>query len=155
MNLLYLLCPERGGPSREFGYLARSSARTRMTSAVMNRQSMAIITATRIQDDFSSNRPHLLCVGTARRSFSAACGPTAQSSGPTFRHRFPHTQKKRDQFISGILVGSVRAVTRVGRGRSHLQSRGHFAIINGYAQGNPCAVNCTTAFGVLAGRAAF
>jgi large subunit ribosomal protein L1 len=28
-----------------------------------------------------------------------------------------------------------------------LQSRDHFAIINGYKQGNSCAVNCTTAFG--------
>jgi large subunit ribosomal protein L1 len=28
-----------------------------------------------------------------------------------------------------------------------LQSRDHFAIINGYTQGNTCAVNCTTAFG--------
>ena len=83
-----------------------------MTSAVMNCQSMAIITATRIQDDFSSNRPHLLCVGTARRSFTAACGPTIRSSGSIFRHRFPRTQKKRDQFIDRILIGIVRAVTR-------------------------------------------
>ncbi len=30
---------------------------------------------------------------------------------------------------------------------THLQSPGHFAIINGYTQGNPCVVNCTTAIG--------
>ena len=116
-NLLYLLCPERGGPSREFGYLARSSARTRITRATTNRQSMAMLMATRVQDDFSSNRPHLLCVGTARRSFSAACGPTIRPSGSILRHRFPRTQRKRDQFIDMILIGSVRAVTRVGRVR--------------------------------------
>jgi hypothetical protein len=54
---------------------------------------MAIVINTRIQDDFSSNRPHLLCVGTARRSLSTACGPTAQSSEPIFRRRF-HTRKR-------------------------------------------------------------
>jgi hypothetical protein len=59
--------PEGYGSFREFGYLS-SSARTRIASAVTNRQSMAIVIATRIQDDFSSNRPHLPCVGTARRS---------------------------------------------------------------------------------------
>jgi len=78
--------------SREFGYLI-SSARTRITSAITNRQSTAIVIATLIQDDFSSNRPHLLCVGTARRSLSTACGPTAQSSEPIF-HRRSHTRKR-------------------------------------------------------------
>jgi hypothetical protein len=111
--LLYLLYPGRGGPSRVFGYL-NSSARTRITSAVTNRQSMAMVIATRIQDDFSSNRPHLLCVGTARRSFQAARGPTVRSSGPILRQRFPHTQKKRDHSTVVILTGSVRTVTRVG-----------------------------------------
>jgi hypothetical protein len=64
-----------------------------MTSAVTNRQSMAMVMTTRIQDDFSSNRPHLLCVGTARRSFKAACGPTAHCSEPIFRRR-SHTRKR-------------------------------------------------------------
>jgi hypothetical protein len=51
-----------------------------MTSAVTNRQSMAIVIATLIQDDFSSNRPHLLCVSTARRSFRGL-----RTDGPLFR----------------------------------------------------------------------
>lgn len=50
-----MICPGRVWPSREFGYLLRSSARTRIAIAVMNRQSMAMVTITRIQDDFSSN----------------------------------------------------------------------------------------------------
>jgi len=81
--------PGRVWPSREFGYLI-SSARTRITSATTNRQSMAIVMATRIQDDFSSNRPHLLCVGTARRSFSrpadrrpALPGRSSTAAAPT------------------------------------------------------------------------
>jgi hypothetical protein len=78
--------------SREFGYLI-STARTRITSAVTNRQSTATVIATRIQDDFLSNRPHLLCAGTARRSVSTACGPTAHSSEPIF-HRRSHTRKR-------------------------------------------------------------
>jgi hypothetical protein len=35
-----------------------------MATASMNRQSMVIVTANRIQDDERSIRPHLLCVGT-------------------------------------------------------------------------------------------
>ena len=91
--LLYSMCPGRGGylSSRVFGYLI-SSARTRITSAVTNRQSTAIVIATRIQDDLLSNRPHLSCVGTARGSLSTACGPTAHSSEPIF-HRRSHTRK--------------------------------------------------------------
>ena len=88
--------PGRVGTSRVFGFLT-SSARTRITSAITNRQSMAIVIATRIQDDFSSNRPHLLRVGTARRSLVTACGPTAHSSEPIFPPPLPHTQKKRNQ----------------------------------------------------------
>jgi len=53
-----------------------------MTSAITNRQSMAIVMATRIQDDFSSNHPHLPCVGTA------------QSPGPIFRRCRFHTRKE-------------------------------------------------------------
>jgi hypothetical protein len=50
-----VLIPGRSGSSREFGHF-RSSTRTRSTSATTNRQSMAIVIKTRIQDDFSSNR---------------------------------------------------------------------------------------------------
>jgi hypothetical protein len=42
------------GPSRESGYLNNSSAKVRITRAVTNRQSMAIVMASRNQDDFSS-----------------------------------------------------------------------------------------------------
>ncbi len=124
-NLLYLPCPGRVGPSRVFGYL-RSSAKTRITRAITNRQSMAMEMATRVQDDFSSNvltsYDHPMdedpSAGTpvwhGPQVVLAACGPTARSSGPIFRHRFPHTQKKRDQFIGWNLIGSVRTVTCVG-----------------------------------------
>jgi hypothetical protein len=47
----------RGGPFREFGYFS-SSAKARITSAITNRQSMAIVTATRIQDDLFRHRSH-------------------------------------------------------------------------------------------------
>ena len=101
--------PGRVGTSRVFGFLT-SSARTRITSAITNRQSMAIVIATRIQDDFSSNRPHLLCVGTARRSLDTACGPTAHSSEPIFPPPLPHTQMKRIQ-SNGIM--SPRSATSI------------------------------------------
>jgi hypothetical protein len=95
--------PEGVGSSREFCYLVRSSVRTRITSAVTNRQSMAIVIRTRIQDDFSPN---------ALTSFALA-RPAGRSSGlrtdgPIFRtdlhHRFPNTQRRRDQSISGIAL---------------------------------------------------
>ncbi len=57
------LIPEGVGPPGRFGYLV-SSARTRITSAIMKRQSMAIVIVTRIQDDFSSN--HLTSFVLAR-----------------------------------------------------------------------------------------
>lgn len=41
-------------PSREFGYFI-SSTRAKTTSAITNRQSTAIIIATRVQDDLSPN----------------------------------------------------------------------------------------------------
>jgi hypothetical protein len=53
---------------------------------------MAIEMASRIQDDFSSNRPHLLCVGTARRSLHGL-----QTDGPNFRADLPppiHIRKR-------------------------------------------------------------
>lgn len=86
----------RCGPSREFGYFLRNSAKARIASAILNRQSMAIIMTTRIQDGFWAISLHLPCVGTARRSFRAACGPTVRSSGPISCRRFPHTQGRRD-----------------------------------------------------------
>ena len=89
-----VLIPGRCRTSWGFGYLT-SSARTRSTSAITNRQSMATVINKRIQDDRSSIRPHLLCVSTARRSLVTACagpgrqvfvawvvGSTAQSSEP-------------------------------------------------------------------------
>ena len=59
---------------------------------------MAIVIATRIQDDFSSNRPHLLCVGTARRAVAGGL----RTDGSIFRADpppwpLPHTQKKGNQ----------------------------------------------------------
>jgi hypothetical protein len=79
--------PERGGnlsrkgeeSSREFGCLI-SSARAKITSAVTNRQSMAIVIATRIQVVLSPN---------ALTSFALA-RPAGRSSGlrtddPIFR----------------------------------------------------------------------
>ena len=104
------LVPEGCGPSWEFGYLI-SSARTRMTRAATNRQSMAMVIATRIQDDLSSNRPHLLCVGTARRSFSAACGPTARSSGPISAAAAPTLAKKALAVYRLVVLDVVRSVT--------------------------------------------
>jgi hypothetical protein len=93
-----VLIPGRCRTSWGFGYLT-SSARTRSTSAITNRQSMATVINKRIQDDRSSIRPHLLCVSTARRSLVTACagpgrqvfvawvvGPTAQSSEPIRSH---------------------------------------------------------------------
>jgi hypothetical protein len=50
-----VLNPGRGGTSREFGY-RNSSAKARITRAVTNRQSTAIVMTIRIQDDFSSTR---------------------------------------------------------------------------------------------------
>ena len=105
-----VLVPGRVWPFREFGYLT-SSARTRITSAITNRQSMAIVIKTRIQDDFSSNRPHLLCVGTARRSLTTARGPTARSSGPIFPPPLPHTQMKRFDLIACISTQPLTGIT--------------------------------------------
>jgi hypothetical protein len=91
-----LKCPGRVGPFREFGYLI-SSARTRITSASTNRQSTAIVIATRVQDDFSSN---VLTSFTLARP--AGRSSDLRTDGPLFRTDLlpplTHSQKKRDQF---------------------------------------------------------
>jgi hypothetical protein len=74
-----------------------------MTRAVTNRQSMAIVIATRIQDGFSSNRPHLLCVN-GPQVVATACGPTAHLPGRSLRYRI-HTRKV-DANILGFPVSS-------------------------------------------------
>jgi hypothetical protein len=45
---------------------------------------MAMVTATRIQDDFSSNRPHLLCVGKGPQVVLGGL----RTDGPIFRADF-------------------------------------------------------------------
>ena len=75
-----------------------------------NRQSMAIVTATRIQDDFSSN---------ALTSFALA-RPAGRSSGlrtddPIFRidlrRRFPRTQKRAGSVYGRDVVLIVGQIT--------------------------------------------
>jgi len=92
-SLFAILAVSRKGVAlREFGYLS-SSARTRITSAVTNRQSMAMVIATRIQDDFSSNRPHLLRVSTARSRLRRPADRRPNLPGRFFRRR-SHTRKR-------------------------------------------------------------
>jgi hypothetical protein len=81
---------------------------------------MAIVINKRIQDDRLSIRPHLLCVGTARRSLTTACGPTAQSSEPIFPPPFPHTQKKRKQSTGIAAASSAFSVTSLFNRKTHL-----------------------------------
>ena len=56
---------------------------------------------------FYPSHPHLLCVGTARRSVQTACGPTAHSSEPIF-HRRSHTRKRSASILRR--AASPRAV---------------------------------------------
>jgi hypothetical protein len=83
-------------PYRDFGYFI-ISVRTRSATANTNRQSMATVMANRIQNDLSSNRPHLLCVNTARRSSSGL-----RTDSPIFRadlrYRF-HFRKEGSAFL--------------------------------------------------------
>ncbi len=66
--------------SRELGYLNNSSAKVRITKAVTNRQSMAIVIASRNQDD-------LLSIGLTSFALNGpqvvACG--LRTDGPIFR----------------------------------------------------------------------
>jgi len=63
-----------------------------------NRQSMAIVIASRIQDDFSAIRPSLLCVNTVRRPFKRPADrwSTLPDQSPQPQ---THTQVRRNQFI--------------------------------------------------------
>jgi hypothetical protein len=89
------LVPEGCGPWG-VGYLS-SSARARITSAITNRQSMAIVMATRIRcqgrEQFliQLSSPPLRWYGPL--VVHETCGPTAHSSEPIFNRRF-HTRKR-------------------------------------------------------------
>jgi len=110
-------------PPGRFGYL-RSSARTRITSAVTNRQSMAIVINTRIQDDFSSialtsyDHPtdEDLSAGTPVLARPAGRSHGLRTDGPLFRADLPllplpHTQMRRIHPIVGISISPLTGIT--------------------------------------------
>jgi hypothetical protein len=95
VDLLYLSSPGRVWLLPGIGYFS-SSAKARITIAVTNRQSMAIVIRTRIQDDFSSNR--LTSFALAR---PAGRSDGLRTDGSLLRADLPpplpNTQKKLDQ----------------------------------------------------------
>src|SRR5580658_2375789 len=119
LQICYTCSSSEGcGSFREFGYLS-SSARTRITSAVTNRQSMAVVITTRIQDNFSSmSSPPLRWHGP-----QVVLGGL-RTDGPLFRadlsrHR-SHTRKKNGHILT---LDSPRRTARTdgpGRAREHL-----------------------------------